>query len=134
VLVNSMGDSVQRLINGVQQNTLRFRRPTPASPNGPSSAEGSMRLGSRACRPARAGPEPAAEDRRLAKAAVAMVAGIGADILKFVAAFIIAAIVMAFRRGRRSRQQGDLRAHLRLARGRNSPSCRWRPSGPWPRG
>ena len=69
-------------------------------------AEDPCRLATGARRPARAGQEPCSRSSvNLAKAAVAMVAGIGAGILEFVAAFIIAGIIMAFGKG------GDRASH-----------------------
>lgn len=100
VLVNSMGDSVHRVVNDVQQNRLQIPPPRAGIAELPI-------VGPRI----HAAWQAAYDDLpsfvqglqpkigNLAKAAVAMVAAIGGDILKFVAAYIIAGIVMAFGTG-----------------------------------
>ena len=97
VLVNSLGDSVHRLLQGVQQNTLNVPAPPP-------SVAGWPLVGAKvhAAWEAAHADLPAVVQSlqpkigNVARAAVAMVAGIGVDILMFVAAFIVAAIIMAF--------------------------------------
>ena len=88
-----------RLIEEVQQNTLQIPPPGRASPAGPWSAKVLAAWEkAHADLPALVKSlQPKIGD--LAKTALAMVAAIGGDILKFVAAFIIAGIVMAFGEG-----------------------------------
>lgn len=97
VLVNSTGDSVHGLINDVQHNTLRIPQPPAGVAEWPvvggkfyatwDKAHADLPALVKSLQP---------KLGELAKAAVAMVAGIGVDILKFVVAFIVAGIVMAF--------------------------------------
>jgi predicted PurR-regulated permease PerM len=97
VLVSSVGDSVQRLIEDVQQDTLQIPPPNPSVAGWPLVGERIFAVWERAYTDLPAlitSMQPKIGD--LAKTAVAMVAAIGGDILKFVAAFIIAGIVMAF--------------------------------------
>jgi predicted PurR-regulated permease PerM len=96
-LVSSTGDSVQRLINGVQQNSLELPPPRASVAEWPlvgkrvyavwEQAHADLPSLVRNLQP---------KIGELAKAAVVMVASIGGDILKFVLAFIIAGILMAF--------------------------------------
>ena len=100
VLVNSMGDSVHRVISDVQQNRLEIPPPRAGIAELPI-------VGPRI----HAAWQAAYDDLpsfvqslqpkigNLARAAIATVASIGGDILKFVAAYIIAGIVMAFGSG-----------------------------------
>ncbi|MBK6005604.1 AI-2E family transporter [Ramlibacter ginsenosidimutans] len=100
VLVNSMGDSVHRIISDVQQNKLEIPPPRARIAEVPI-------IGPRI----HAAWQAAYDDLpsfvqslqpkigNLARATIAMVAAIGGDILKFVAAYIIAGIVMAFGSG-----------------------------------
>ena len=100
VLVNSVGDSVQRLIEDVQQNTLQIPPPNARVADWPVVGERIFAVWERAYTDLPAlikSLQPKIGD--LAKVALAMVAAIGVDILKFVAAFIIAGIVMAFGEG-----------------------------------
>ena len=97
VLVSSTGDSVQGLIDGVQQNTLQIPPPNAKVATWPIVGERVFALweGAYADLPALIKSlQPKIGD--LAKAALAMIAAIGGDILKFVGAFIIASILMAF--------------------------------------
>jgi len=97
VLLNSVGDSVHQLVNDVQQDTLQIPPPRPGVAEWPVVG------------PKVHGYWQAAHDNlpalvktlqpkigELAKGALAMVASIGGGILAFVAAFIIAGIIMAF--------------------------------------
>jgi predicted PurR-regulated permease PerM len=100
VLVNSMGDSVHRVISAVQENKLEIPAPRPRIAELPI-------VGPRI----HAAWQAAYDDLpsfvqslqpkigNLARAAIATVASIGGDILKFVAAYILAGIVMAFGTG-----------------------------------
>ena len=97
VLVNSMGDSVHRVIHEVQDNSLKIPPPN-------ANVAGWPIVGPKL----HAAWEAAYTDLpalitslqpkigNVAKGAIEIVAAIGGDILKFVGAFIIAAIVMAF--------------------------------------
>ena len=97
VLVNSMGDSVHRVIHEVQDNSLKIPPPN-------ANVAGWPIVGPKL----HAAWEAAYTDLpalitslqpkigNVAKGAIEIVAAIGGDILKFVGAFIIAGIVMAF--------------------------------------
>jgi predicted PurR-regulated permease PerM len=97
VLLNSIGDSVDRLIDGVQQNTLQIPPPAPGVAEWPvvgtklnaywQLAHDNLPALVKSLQP---------KIGELAKVALAMVASIGGGILAFVAAFIIAGIIMAF--------------------------------------
>ena len=69
----------------------------------------------------------------LAKAALAMVASIGGGILAFVAAFIIAGIIMAFGAAGDRAAGPSSRASPATNAATSSPCCRWRRSAPSPR-
>ena len=97
VLVNSMGDSLHRLIDGVQQNTLEIPPPKASVAEWPLVGDKIYAAWERAHADLPALIKTLQPKiGNLAKAAVATVAGIGADILKFVAAFIVAGILMVF--------------------------------------
>ena len=97
VLVSSMGDTVQRLIDEVQQNTLQIPPPGPGVAEWPvvgpkvhaywQLAHDDLPALVKSLQP---------KIGELAKTALAMVASIGGGLLAFVAAFIIAGIIMAF--------------------------------------
>lgn len=97
VLVSSTGDSVQRFVNEVQQNSLEIPPPRASVASWPfvgerihtvwQDAHADLPALVKSLRP---------KIQNLTKAAVAMVAGIGVAILTFVVAFIIAGILMAF--------------------------------------
>ena len=99
VLVNSMGDSVHRAVAALQENTLAIPPPRAGVAEWPI-------VGPRihAAWVAAYDDLPALihslqpKIGAVAKASLAMVAGIGADILFFLAAFVVAGIVMAFGR------------------------------------
>ena len=97
VLVGSMGDSLHRLVDGVQHNTLEVP-PPPASVAGwPLVGDKVHAFWDRAHTDLPAlikSLQP--KIGQLAKSALSIVADIGGGILKFVAAFIVAGIVMAF--------------------------------------
>jgi len=97
VLVNSVGDTVQRLIEDVQQDSLQIPPPDARVAGWPLVGERIFAAWEKAYADLPAviqSLQPKIGD--LAKTALAMVAAIGGDILKFVVAFIIAGIVMAF--------------------------------------
>jgi predicted PurR-regulated permease PerM len=97
LLLNSMGDSVHRVIHEVQQDTLQIPPPKPGVAEWPvvgpkihaywQQAHDNLPALVKSLQP---------KIGELAKVALAMVASIGGGILAFVAAFIIAGIIMAF--------------------------------------
>ncbi|AMO24976.1 AI-2E family transporter [Ramlibacter solisilvae] len=97
VLLNSTGDSVKRLIDGVQQNTLQVPPPRESVAAWPvvggkihevwEKAHADLPALVQSLQP---------KIGELARAALAMVAAIGGGILKFIAALIVAGIMMAF--------------------------------------
>jgi len=97
VLMSSLGDSVHQLINDVQENTLEIPAPPDAVATWPVIGEKLHAIWSAA-----ATDLPALIQRlqpkigNLAKSALGFVAGIGAGLLQFLAAFIVAGIIMAF--------------------------------------
>jgi predicted PurR-regulated permease PerM len=100
VLVNSMGDSVQRIVHAVQQNSIVVPPPRAGIADLPIVGPRIHAAWQAAYTDLPAfvqSLQPKIGD--LAKAAIAIVAAIGGDILKFVAAYIIAGIVMAFGTG-----------------------------------
>lgn len=97
VLMSSFGDSVHQLIHDVQNDTLAIPAPPAAVATWPVVGERLHAAWSQAHADLPAliqSLQPKIGD--LARSAVAFVAGIGVGILLFVAAFIIAGIVMAF--------------------------------------
>ena len=99
VLMSSLGDSVHQLIIDVQEDTLEIPAPRDAIASWPVVGEKLYATWSAAYTDLPAlihSMQPKIGD--LAKAALAFVAGIGAGLLQFVAAFIIAGIIMAFGR------------------------------------
>jgi predicted PurR-regulated permease PerM len=99
VLMNSLGDSVRQLIVDVQENTLAIPAPPEAVATWPVVGERVHAIWSAAHTDLPAlikSLQPKIGD--LAKAALGFVAGIGGGLLQFLAAFIIAGIIMAFGR------------------------------------
>jgi predicted PurR-regulated permease PerM len=97
VLLNSLGDSVHRVIYEVQQNTLQIPPPSPGVAEWPvvgTKIHAYWQLAHDNLPALVQSLQPKIGE--LAKEAVAMVASIGGGILAFVAAFIIAGIIMAF--------------------------------------
>ena len=97
VLLGSMGDSVHRLINDVQHNTLHVPPPRESVAAWPIVGKKIYGLWERTYTDLPAviqGMQPKIGE--LAKAALALVAEIGGGILEFIAAFIVAGILMAF--------------------------------------
>lgn len=97
VLMSSLGDSVQQLIRDVQNNSIRIPAPRPGVEKWPIVGEEIHALWSQAHADLPAlvqSMQPKVGD--LAKAALAFVASIGGGLLQFVAAFIVAGIIMAF--------------------------------------
>jgi predicted PurR-regulated permease PerM len=100
VLVGSMGDSVQQLVHDVQHDTLQVPPPPERVAAWPLVGERIHAFWSKAYTDLPAlikSLQPKIGE--LTKTALAMVAAIGGDILKFVAAFIVAGILMAFGQG-----------------------------------
>ena len=97
VLMSSMGDSVHQLINDVQANSLQIPPPRASVAQWPLVGEKLYAAWDRAYSDL-PGLVHSLQPKlgELARSALAMVAGIGGGILQFVAAFIIAAIIMAF--------------------------------------
>jgi len=97
VLLNSTGDSVSRLIDAVQQNTLKVPAPRESVAAWPVVGKKVYDFWIRAYNDLPAlvqSLQPKIGE--LAKAALSMVAAIGGGILKFIAALIVAGIMMAF--------------------------------------
>ncbi|HEY6086780.1 MAG TPA: AI-2E family transporter [Burkholderiaceae bacterium] len=97
VLVNSMGDSVHHLIDQAQQNTLQVPPPSPRVAELPvvgPKIHAYWQMAHDNLPELVKTLQPKLGD--LAKAALGMVASIGLGILAFVAAFIVAGIIMAF--------------------------------------
>ena len=97
VLVNSMGAWVHRLIEEVQQNTLQVPPPRPGIEEWPvvgPKIHGAWQRAHDDLPALVTSLQP--KIGALAKAALGMVASIGGGLLAFVAAFIIAGIIMAF--------------------------------------
>jgi len=97
VLISSLGDSVHQLIQDVQHNTLQIPPPRPSVTQWPLVGKKVYTVWEQAHADLPAlvqSLQPKIGE--LAKEALAMVAGIGGGILQFVAAFVIAGIIMAF--------------------------------------
>lgn len=100
VLLSSLGDSVRQLITDVQQDTLRIPPPAPAVAQVPLIGERVYTLWEAAHDDLPAlvqSLQPKVGE--LAKDALGMVANIGGGILQFLAALIVAGIIMAFGEG-----------------------------------
>ncbi len=99
VLMSSLGDSVHQLIIDVQENTLEIPAPPDAVATWPIVGEKLHAFWSKAATDLPSlihSLQPKIGE--LAKAALGFVAGIGVGLLLFLAAFIIAGIIMAFGR------------------------------------
>ena len=97
MLMSSLGDSVYQLINAVQNNTLKIPAPRPGVEKWPVVGKELHDFWARAYAdlPALAqSMQPKIGE--LAKKALGFVASIGGGLLQFLAAFIIAGILMAF--------------------------------------
>ena len=100
VLLSSLGDSVRQLITDVQQDTLRIPAPRPGVAKLPLIGDRTHAMWAQAHDDLPAlvrSLQPKIGD--LAKGALAMVASIGGGILQFLAALIVAGIIMAFGEG-----------------------------------
>ena len=111
LLLSSMGDSVRQLIRDVQLNTLQVPPPRPTVAAWPVVGKKIYAVWEKAYADL-PGLVQSLQPKigELAKAALAMVASIGGAILQFIAALIIAGIVMAFGQG------GDRRSRAIFAR------------------
>ena len=100
VLMSSLGDSVHQLVQDVQNDTLQIPAPPASVAGWPVVGERVHAAWSQAHTDLPAlvkSNQPKLGE--LAKAALGFVAGIGVGLLLFVAAFIVAAIIMAFGEG-----------------------------------
>jgi len=127
VLLSSLGDSVRQLVTDVQQDTLQIPPPRPGIAKVPLIGEEVYAAWERAHDDLPAlvqSMQPKIGE--LAKGALAMVASIGGGILQFLAALIVAGIIMAFGAGGRrasraiferlaGREHGAEFAHLATA-------------------
>ena len=106
LLLSSLGDSVQQLVHNVQTNTLQIPAPRPGVEQWPVVGKRLHAVWSQAHADLPAlvqSMQPKIGE--LAKTALGVVASIGGGVLQFLAAFIIAGIVMAFgQAGSRSSQ------------------------------
>lgn len=97
VLMSSLGDSVRQLIQDVQHDTLQIPPPRPGVAQWPLVGEMVHRVWEQAHADLPALVQSLQPNiGALAKNALSMVASIGGAILQFVAAVIIAGIIMAF--------------------------------------
>ncbi len=97
MLMSSLADSVRKLIDDVQNNTLQIPAPRPGVEAWPVVGQQIHTVWSKAHADLPAlvqSMQPKIGD--LAKKALGFVAGVGGGLLKFLASFIIAGIVMAF--------------------------------------
>jgi predicted PurR-regulated permease PerM len=100
VLLSSLGDSVRQLVTDVQQDTLQIPPPRPVVAKLPLIGNEVYTVWEKAHDDLPAlvkSLQPKIGE--LAKSALAMVASIGGGILQFVAALIVAGIIMAFGEG-----------------------------------
>ncbi len=106
LLMSSLGDSVRQLINDVQNNSLQIPAPRPGVEEWPIVGKKIHDVWSKAHADLPAlvqSMQPKIGE--LAKTALGFVASIGGALLQFIAAFIIAGIIMAFgQSGSRSSQ------------------------------
>ena len=96
-LMNSLGDSVQRLIHDVQNNTLEVPPPPAGVAEWPLVGEKVHGVWTRAHTDLPAlvqSMQP--KIGNLARGALGVVAGIGGELLRFIASLIVAGIMMAF--------------------------------------
>jgi predicted PurR-regulated permease PerM len=110
VLMSSLGDSLHRLIHGAQTNTLEIPPPVEAVATWPLIGPKLHSLWTQAHADLPAlvqSLQPQIGD--VAKSTLAFVAGIGVGLLQFLAAIIIAGIIMAF-------GEAGARAHLAIFR------------------
>jgi predicted PurR-regulated permease PerM len=97
MLVSSLGDSVHQLVNDVQNNALKIPAPRPGVADWPFVGQQIHDVWTKAHADLPAlvqSMQPKIGE--LAKTALSFVAGIGGGMLQFLAAFVIAGIVMAY--------------------------------------
>jgi predicted PurR-regulated permease PerM len=97
MLMSSLGDSVHQLVNDVQNNSLKIPAPRPGVEEWPVVGKKVYDVWSKAHADLPAlvqSLQPKISE--LAKTALGFVASIGGGLLQFLAAFIIAGIIMAF--------------------------------------
>jgi predicted PurR-regulated permease PerM len=97
LLLSSLGDSVQQLVNDVRNDTLKIPAPRPGVEQWPVVGKQIHNVWSKA----HADLPALVQSRQpqigeLAKTALGVVASIGGGVLQFLASFIIAGIIMAF--------------------------------------
>jgi len=97
VLMSSFGDSIRQLVNDVQNNTLRIPPPREGVARWPVVGDRIHALWSQASTDLPSAVQALQPKLgELAKIALGVVAGIGSALLMFLAAIIVAGIVMAF--------------------------------------
>lgn len=97
VLLSSLGDSIHQLVVDVQENTLTIPPPRAGIEEWPLVGKKIYGVWAKAHADLPGlvqSQQPKISE--LAKTALAIVAGIGGDLLKFIASFIVAGIMMAF--------------------------------------
>jgi predicted PurR-regulated permease PerM len=97
MLLSSLGDSVHQLVSNVQNNTLKIPAPRPGVEEWPVVGKRIHDVWSKAHSDLPAlvqSMQPKIGE--LAKKALGFVAGIGGELLQFIASFIIAGIIMAY--------------------------------------
>jgi len=97
MLLSALGDSVQQLVHDVQNNTLKIPAPRPGVATWPVVGKKLYNVWSQAHADLPAlvqSMQPKIGE--LAKTALGVVASIGGGVLQFLAAFILAGIIMAF--------------------------------------
>jgi len=97
MLLSALGDSVQQLVHDVQNNTLKIPAPRPSVKEWPVVGKQIHDVWSKAHADLPAlvqSMQPKIGE--LAKTALGLVASIGGGLLQFLAAFLIAGIIMAF--------------------------------------
>lgn len=112
-LMSSLGDSVQSLVSGIRDNRLHIPRPNDSVAAWPVVGEQVHALWSQAYTDLPgviAGLQPKIGD--FAKSALGFVASIGGGILKFLIAFGVAGIIMAYGE---SGARASLRIHQRIS-------------------
>ena len=133
-LMNSLGDSVQRLINDVQNNTLQVPPPREGVAEWPLVGEQVHAFWTKAHTDLPAlvqSMQP--KIGNLAKAALGFVASIGGGLLQFLASLVVAGIMMAFGEGGARAIRAIFERIVDGKRGANSPTCPPRPSARSPR-
>ena len=97
MLMSSLGDSVQQLVNDVQNNTLKIPAPRPGVAAWPVVGKQIHDVWSKAHADLPALVQSLQPQiGELAKTALGFVASIGSGLLQFMASFIIAGVIMAF--------------------------------------